>query len=97
VIKETTTGPLFQIEPLKTTTGLLKLLKIRLPDTTRPERGDADFTIADFSVFKKKYLSKAGFKLVPRENFEMVELVDSAFDVRAYFSNPPLDIQLDLK
>ena len=89
VIKETPTGLLFQIKPLKTVSGILKLLKIRLPDPIRPERGDTDFTVSNFPEFKKKYLLKSGFKLIKREGFEMIELVDSKFDVRVYFSNPP--------
>ncbi len=97
VIKETPTGLLFHIEPLQTVSGVLKLLKIRIPDPTRPERGDADFTISNFPEFEKKYLSKPGFKLIQKEDFYMIELMDSNFDVRAYFSNPPLDEQLDLK
>lgn len=97
VVKETPTGLLFHIKPIKTVSGVLKLLKIRLPDVTRPEWGDADFTISHFSDFKKKYILKRGFKSIPRENFEMVELVDSKFEVRVYFSNPPLDQQLKIK
>jgi hypothetical protein len=97
IIKETPTGPLFHIQPLKTVSGNLKLLKIRKPDPTRPELGDADFTVEDYPEFKNKYLSKEGFKLILRESFEMIELVDSKFNVRAYFSNPPLDKQLMIK
>ncbi len=97
IVKETPTGLLFRIEPLNTFSGTLQLLKIRIPDQTRPELGDADFTISHFSEFKKKYLSKRGFKLIFRESFEMVELMDPKFDVRAYFSNPPLDKQLGIK
>lgn len=96
VVKETSTGLLFQITPLKTVSGVLRLLKIRLPDATRPELGDADFTVSNFSDFKKKYISKSRFKLIPREGFEMIELIDSQFEVRAYFSNPPLDKQLGI-
>jgi hypothetical protein len=94
IIKETPTGPLFQIKPLDTVAGRLRLLKIRKPDITRTELGDADFTVSDYPKFKKKYLSRKGFKLIERENFEMIELIDSEFDVRVYFSNPPLDKQL---
>ncbi len=97
VVKETPTGLLFQIEPLQTISGVLNLLKIRLPDPTRLELGDADFTVPNFTDFKKKYLFKDGFKLIERENFEMIELMDPEFDVRVYFSNPPLDKQLGLK
>ena len=96
VIKETPTGPLFHIEPLETVSGVLRLLKIRIPDPTRPERGDADFTISNFSEFEKRYLSKSGFKLIKRKNFVMIELMDPDFNVRAYFSNPPLDKQLNI-
>ncbi|NOY89232.1 MAG: hypothetical protein GXO93_07590 [FCB group bacterium] len=96
-IKKTPTGLLFQIKPLKTVSGVLKLLKIRIPDPTRPELGDADFTIGDFPEFEKKYLSKKNFKLIQRKDFKMIELMDSDFDVRAYFSDPPLDKQLNLK
>jgi hypothetical protein len=97
VVKETPSGPLFHIQPIKTVAGNLQLLKIRLPDATRPERGDADFTISNYPGFKEEYLSKKGFKLIPRDNFEMIELMDPESDVRAYFSYPPLDEQLGIK
>ncbi len=95
-IKETPSGFLFHIKPIQTVSGNLKLLKIRIPDPTRPERGDADFTISNFPEFEKKYLSKKGFKLMPKENFYMIELMDPEFNIRAYFSNPPLDQQLNI-
>lgn len=96
IIKDTPTGPLFKIKPLSTAAGQLKLLKIRQPDKTRPERGDADFTLVDYLAFKKKYLGKPGFKLIERETMEMIELMDKSFKVRVYFSYPPLDQQLGL-
>ena len=97
IVEETPTGPLFHIQPLSTVAGDLRLLKIRKPDATRPELGDADFTIGNYPEFKKRYLSKTGFKLIPREKFEMIELVDTRFNVRVYFSNPPLDKQLRIR
>lgn len=97
VLKETPTGPIFYIKPLETVSGKLQLLKIRAPDPTRPELGDADFTVLDYPDFKKKYLTNKGFKLIERETFEMIELIDPAFEVRVYFSNPPLDKQFGLK
>jgi len=97
VIEETPTGPLFHIQPLNTLAGKLRLLKIRKPDATRPELGDADFTVSDYPEFKKKYLSQRGFKLIVRKNFEMIELVDPKFNVRVYFSNPPLNKQLGIE
>lgn len=97
IMKETPSGPLFKIQPLATVSGQLKLLKIRQPDKTRPERGDADFTVSNFFEFEKKYLSQSGFKLIKKEDFIMIELMDADFNVRAYFSNPPLDKQLNIK
>ena len=97
IIQETPTGPLFNIQPIKTASGNLKLLKIRNPDETRPEHGDADFTVSDYSKFKKIHLPEDGFKLIERSDFEMIELMKSSLNVRAYFSNPPLDKQLDIK
>ena len=97
VIEDTPTGPLFLINPIPTNSGALKLLKVRMPDKTRPERGDADFTVSDYDTFKKTYLSRPGFKLIKREKFEMIELIDSTFNVRTYFSHPPLNEQLGIK
>ena len=96
IIQETPSGFLFHIEPLETSAGTLQLLKIRFPDPTRPERGDADFTITDFPRFEQKYLSEKGFKIMRKPDFYMIELMDPNFNVRAYFSNPPLDKQLNI-
>ena len=96
VIKETPSGPLYQIVPVETVSGPLKLLKVRHADETKPERGDADFTVKNYSGFKDKYLSRDKFKLILRNDFEMIELIDSEFKVRTYFSNPPLDEQFCL-
>jgi len=94
VIKETPSGELFHITPVDTVAGKLQLVKIRKPDPTRPERGDADFTVADYDTFKKAYMSKEGFKLIENrpDIIEMIELMDPSFDVRAYFSKVPLDV-----
>lgn len=97
IIQNTPTGDLFKINGIDTISGKLQLLKIRKSDTTRPERGDADFTVADYPNFKNTYLPKSGFKLIERKDFEMIELIDPLFNMRAYFSNPPLDQQLGLK
>jgi hypothetical protein len=96
IIKETPTGPLFLVN-IETISGNLRLLKIRAPDSTRTELGDADFTIPNFKEFEKNYLSKPGFRIIKRETFYMIELMDKNFNVRAYFSNPPLDVQLKIK
>ncbi|RJO60519.1 hypothetical protein C4544_04930 [candidate division WS5 bacterium] len=96
VIEETPTGPLFQIELIETVSGSLQILKIRTPDPTRPERGDADFAAKNYEEFKEKYLSEPGFNMIERDTLEMIEIMDSAFNVRAYFSNPPVEVQYDL-
>lgn len=97
VVKETPTGPLFQIFPLSTETGDLQLLKVRRPDPTRTELGDADFTVENYEEFKRQVQNKKGFKVIVRPNMEMIELMEDGCTVRAYFSNPPLDEQLGIK
>jgi len=66
VVKNTDMGPVFLIEPISTDAGDLRLLKIRKPDPNRPERGDADFTVKDYEVFRTKYLNQPGFSLIVR-------------------------------
>ncbi len=96
VSQVTKSGLLFQIEPLATVAGNLQLLKIRAPDPTRPERGDADFTLLNYGDFKKAHLGQKGFALIDKGDFEMIEYVEPSAPVRVYFSNPPLDKQLGL-
>jgi len=98
IIEETPTGPLYKFyNPIQTIIGPLWLMKIRKPYATHPQRGDIDFTLADYNSFKSKRLSDAQyFKLIDRINFEMIELKDPDFDVMSYFSNIPLTIQLGI-
>ena len=96
IAKNTPTGPLFRVQTIDTVAGPLQLVKIRQPDPTRPEQGDADFTVPVYPEFKKEYIRADGFKLIVRSDMEMLELTDPAFPVRAYFSHPPLDQQLGL-
>lgn len=97
-LAETTpTGPVYIVAPMQTAAGPLRIVKIRKPDPTRPERGDADFALKDYDSFKTANLARPGFKLIKREHFEMLELVDSAFDVRVYFSNPPVERHPNIK
>ena len=96
ILKETPNGFLYQIQPIQTNAGVLQIIKIRKPDSTRPELGDADFTVGDFEHLKNIYLKKEGYKLIPKDNFVMIELYDPKYNVRAYFSNPPLDKQFRL-
>lgn len=91
---QTPTGPVFAfINPPDTIVGKPKLLKIRKPDTTRPQRGDVDFN-TDYEMFKNKYRDNKRFTLIQREDFEMIELRDDNFDVFVYFSSTPLSKQL---
>ena len=97
MIKNTYSGPLFRIKDLETVAGTLKLLKVRKHDESHLDIGDADFTVKDFESFKNKYLDKPNFKLMSGEGYEMFELMEDNYDVRAYFSNPPLDVELGIK
>ena len=98
VIENTPTGPLYKLHiSLKTLAGHLLLLKIRQPDPTRPQRGDADFTLKNYYLFKEKYLKDVEhFKLIDRGDFEMIELGDPKFQVLSHFSNIPLTISLGI-
>lgn len=97
IINETPTGIHYRIPPLDTISGKLEILKIRIPDKTRHERGDADYNVDNFEDFKKKYLPLNEFKLIKRPNHEMIELMESGADVRVYFSNPHIDKLLGIK
>jgi hypothetical protein len=97
VVEKTPTGNVFHIEPIETVAGKLQLIKLRKPDKKRPELGDADFTVSNYTEFKKAYLTSRGFSLITREKFEMIELVDPLFNVRVYFSNPTLGEVLGIK
>ena len=97
IVKETTMGPVFLLVPITTISGNLRLVKIRKHDQKRPERGDADFTVADYETFKQTYLGKPGFSLIKREKMEMIELIDPSYNVLAYYSHPTLAEVLKLE
>ncbi|MFA6271567.1 MAG: hypothetical protein WC693_00470 [Patescibacteria group bacterium] len=70
--------------PIETEAGLLKVIKIRKPDATRPQRGAPDFKVGDYQEFKNKYLMANGnFTLMLRADYEMIEL--KGVDVLVYF------------
>ena len=97
IIKKNRTGPIFKLnQPFITKFGNLYIIKIRKPDKTRPQRGDADFRITKYKELKNKYLKNKHFLLIKREDFEMIELRDDSFDVLVYFSNPPISKVLGL-
>lgn len=83
--KETAgTGKTFLLnEPIETSAGSLSLIKVRLPDATRPQRGAPDFKIQNYIQFKDKYLQSSGnFTLMVRKDYEMIEI--KGVDVLVY-------------
>ncbi|NTW89538.1 MAG: hypothetical protein HGB37_01315 [Candidatus Moranbacteria bacterium] len=95
-IKSTPTGSVFLVQPMPTVAGSLRVLKIRIPDETRTERGDADFNVPDYQKFRIAVMGTPGFTIIPRADCEMIELMESGADVRVYFSDPPVEKQLGL-
>ena len=80
-------------EPIKTAAGLLKLIKIRFPDPTRPQRGAPDFKIKNYQEFKNKYIKKSGnFTLMLKEVYEMIEI--KGVDVLVYIPDNALGERL---
>lgn len=95
VIVETPSGPIFCFpQPLPTVAGPLRLLKIRKPDPLRPERGDADFTLRDYAGLRALAAHNPAFAIVTRPECEMLELISPALNIRAYFSDKPIDEEL---
>ena len=87
LVWDSPTGPVYKLKVRpQTPAGKPVLLRIRIPDKTRLERGDVDFN-TDYPKFKNKYLKDSHFKLIEREDYEMIELMDIDFDVRVYFSS----------
>ena len=73
-------------EPLHTQAGPLRVIKVRKPDQTRPQRGAPDFLVEDYQSFKEKYLlagQNPNCSLMVRKNYEMLEL--KGVDVLVYF------------
>lgn len=87
----TSTGNTYILNvPINTNAGPLKVLKVRKPDATRPQRGAPDFRVNDYQSFKEKYLSSGhNFSLIAREVYEMIEL--KGIDVLVYFPSKHFD------
>ncbi len=97
IVEDTKSGFTYLLDkPINTVAGPLRLVKIRKPDTQRPERGDADFN-TDYKNFKEKYQNNPRFELIKRETFAMLRLSDPDFDVMACFSNIPKSKDLNIK
>jgi hypothetical protein len=88
--EETYSGPVFVVPTIETASGALNVVKIRNPNPETPERGDSDFDARDYMKFKEKYLGQPGFSLIQREEFEMIEVLSPKYNVRIYFSDPPV-------
>ena len=84
------TGRAFLLnEPLKTSAGNLSLIKVRIPDATRPQRGAPDFKIQNYQQFKEKNLQSSGnFTLMTRKDYEMIEI--KGVDVLVYVPSKTL-------
>lgn len=95
--KDTKTGPVYVVPRIDTVAGPLRVFKVRKVDPSRKELGDADFALQDYESFKRENIGRPGFKLIEREEFEMIELVDPEFNARAYFSNPPIEEHQGIK
>ncbi len=89
-IQERPNSLLFRISPIETSAGRLEILRVRKPDEKFKERGDADFIVDDYQSFKEKYSNQQGFKVIPRDSSEMIELYKEGENVRVYFSAPEL-------
>lgn len=83
-------------KPYETKAGKLNLIKIRIPDKQKPQRGAPDFRIKNYKRFKQKYLKRKNFNLIVRKEYEMLELKDKNFDILVYFPDIPLSTELGI-
>lgn len=93
IFEEISNGTKFLLN--KPLAGTIRILKIRRPDPEKKERGDADFTVSDYEMFRKEHKDQENFKIIPKDNFEMIELMEPSATVRVYFSNPPIEKQYE--
>ena len=95
--KNIKTGKTFLLNtPIATPAGELSLIKIRIPDATRLQRGAPDFKISNYAKFKKKYLPTSGnFTLMIRKNYEMIEI--KGVDVLVYIPSKTAGERLKIK
>ncbi|OGZ98467.1 MAG: hypothetical protein A3C07_02550 [Candidatus Sungbacteria bacterium RIFCSPHIGHO2_02_FULL_47_11] len=79
-------GPRLELyEPIKVGDNRITHLRIRKPDSERPQVGCSDFE-TDYESFKNDYLSNHpdNLRLIKRPEYEMIEFYDPGFDVLAY-------------
>lgn len=97
IVERTQSGFTYLLnKPIETIAGPLRLVKIRKPDSSRLERGDADFN-TNYTSLKAKYQTDSRFELVRKEDFEYLRLSDPDFDVMTCFSNIPKSKYLGIK
>ncbi|OGH32559.1 MAG: hypothetical protein A3G66_01425 [Candidatus Levybacteria bacterium RIFCSPLOWO2_12_FULL_39_17] len=97
IVEDTKSGFTYLLDhPIDTSSGPLRLVKIRKPDAHFTQRGDADFN-TDYENFKKRYQKNSMFELVKRETFEMLRLSNPNFDVMTCFSSIPKSKDLGVK
>lgn len=79
-------GPFVKLHtPIQLDNNKLDLLRVRHPDSERPQVGCNDFEVPSYEDFKKKFLGKSSnLRLVKRPKYEMIEFFDPGFDVLAY-------------
>lgn len=79
-------GPRVELyNPIAVENNHITHLRIRRPDSERPQVGCNDFE-TDYETFKKEYLLKysSNLRLIKRPEYEMIEFFDPEFDVLAY-------------
>lgn len=79
-------GPRVELfEPIIVDNNQITHLRVRQPDSNRPQVGCNDFA-TDYEAFKKEYLTKYpdNLLLIKRPEYEMIELSDPKFQVLAY-------------
>jgi hypothetical protein len=96
VIMSTPSGPIFEIAPLPSAAGEVRILKVRRFDSARPEVGDADFDLSDYAEFKRTHLGRPGFTLVPGDGHERIKLAEIGTDVHVFFSSPTISQQFGI-
>lgn len=73
-------------KPIEANGHKITHLRIRIPDTKRPQVGCNDFEIENYEAFKSKYLPENpnNLRCIVRPEYEMIEFFDSNYDVLAY-------------
>lgn len=74
-------------KPIKLADQYIPKIRIREPDPYRPHVGCNDFKVTDYTKFRNKLFSgnkRDNFRVIPRPEYEMIELFHPDYDVLAY-------------